>query len=74
MLKETNKNISIHVHVYNESLKDIKNMKKKRTNPWKIVGIIIAILLLIYWLLAATILGEDENVVPILDGTEQVIP
>ena len=42
-------------------------MKKKRTNPWKIVG-------LIYWLLAATILGEDENVVPILDGTEQVIP
>ncbi|MBB4026438.1 MULTISPECIES: hypothetical protein [Butyricimonas] len=49
-------------------------MKKKRTNPWKIVGIIIAILLLIYWLLAATILGEDENVVPILDGTEQVIP
>ena len=36
-------------------------MKKKRTNPWKIVGIIISILLLIYWLLAATILGEDET-------------
>ena len=45
-------------------------MKKKKTNPWTIVGII----LLIYWLLAATILEEDENVIPILDGTEQVIP
>ena len=50
------------------------NMKKKRTNPWTIVGIVIAIILLIYWLLAATILEEDENVIPILDGTEQVIP
>ena len=48
-------------------------MKKKKTNPWTIVGITIAIILLIYWLLAATIL-EDENVIPILNGTEQVIP
>ena len=43
-------------------------MKKKKTNPWTIVGITIAIILLIYWLLAATILEEDENVIPILDG------
>lgn len=43
-------------------------MKKKKTNPWTIVGIIIAIILLIYWLLAATVLEEDENVIPILDG------
>ena len=49
-------------------------MKKKKTNPWTIVGITIAIILVIYWLLAATILEEDENVIPILDGTEQVIP
>lgn len=52
----------------------LANMKKKRTNPWTIIGIAIAIILLIYWLLAATILEEDENVIPILDGTEQVIP
>lgn len=49
-------------------------MKKKKTNTWTIVGITIAILLLIYWLLAATVLNEDENVIPVLDGTEQVIP
>lgn len=49
-------------------------MKKKRTNPWTIIGIAIAIILLIYWLLTATTLEEDENVIPILDGTEQVIP
>ena len=52
----------------------LASMKKKITNPWTIVGITIAIILLIYWLLAATILEEDENVIPILDGTEQVIP
>ena len=44
-------------------------MKKKRTNPWTIIGIAIAIILLIYWLITATILEEDENVIPILDGT-----
>ena len=49
-------------------------MKKKKTNPWTIVGIIIAIILLIYWLFAATVLEEDENVIPILDGKEQAIP
>ena len=49
-------------------------MKKKKTNAWTIIGIIIAILLLVYWLLAATVLSEDENVIPVLDGTEQVIP
>ena len=48
-------------------------MKMKRTNPWTVVGIIIAILLLVYWLLAVTVLSEDENVIPVLDGTEQVI-
>ncbi len=47
-------------------------MKKKKTNPWTIVGITIAIILLIYWLLAATILEEDENVIPILDGNYRV--
>jgi len=49
-------------------------MKKRKNNVWTIVGIIIAIVLLIYWLLAATVPEEDENVVPVLDGTEQVIP
>ena len=49
-------------------------MKKKKTNPWTIVGVIIAIILLIYWLLAATVLEEDKNVIPILDETEQAIP
>ena len=44
----------------------LASMKKKKTNPWTIVGITIAIILLIYWLLAATILEEDENVIPIL--------
>jgi hypothetical protein len=52
----------------------LASMKKKRTNPWTIIGIAIAIILLIYWLITATILEEDENVIPILDGTEQVIP
>ena len=49
-------------------------MKRRKNNVWTIVGIIIAIVLLIYWLLAATVLEEDQNVGPILDGTEQVIP
>ena len=30
----------------------LASMKKKKTNPWTIVGITIAIILLIYWLLA----------------------
>ena len=47
----------------------LASMKKKKTNPWTIVGITIAIILLIYWLLAATILEEDENVIPILNET-----
>ncbi len=50
-------------------------MKKRRNNTWTIIGSIIAILLLIYWLLTVTVLSEDENVIPVLDGaTEQVIP
>ena len=49
-------------------------MKNKRTKPWTIVGAIIAIILLIYWLLTITIVEEDENVVPILNGTEEVPP
>ena len=49
-------------------------MKKKKTNPWTIVGITIAIILLIYWLLAETILEEDEKVITIINGKEQVIP
>lgn len=49
-------------------------MKRKRINPWKIVGIAIAIILLIYWLLTVTVLEEDVNVIPILDGSEQLNP
>lgn len=51
----------------------LASMKKKKTNPWTIVGITIAIILLIYWLLAATILEEDENVIPILNGTGRCV-
>lgn len=64
----------IYVYSYRNFLNTQENMKKKRTNPWTVVGIIIAILLLVYWLLAVTVLSEDENVIPVLDGTEQVIP
>lgn len=56
------------------SYKDFNEMKNKRTKPWTIVGAIIAIILLIYWLLTITIVEEDENVVPILNGTEEVTP
>ena len=49
-------------------------MKNKRTKPWTIVGAIIAIILLIYWPLTITIVEEDENVVPILYGTEKETP
>ena len=58
----------------NKTFITLASIKKKKTNPWTIVGIIIAIILLIYWLLAATVLEEDENVIPILDGKEQAIP
>lgn len=70
----TNKKILFYVYTYRNSLKAQENMKKKKKNAWTIIGIIIAIILLVYWLLAATILSEDENVLPVLDGTEQVIP
>ena len=46
-------------------------MKKKSYKIWQVIGVIIAIVLLIYWLLAVTVLEEDENVIPVLDGTEQ---
>lgn len=46
-------------------------MKKKNYKIWQVIGIIIAIVLLIYWLLAVTVLEEDENVIPVLNGTEQ---
>ena len=74
LLKEkgmSQKEFSLRTGIAESSISD---WKKKRTNPWTIIGIAIAIILLIYWLLTATILEEDENVIPILDGTEQVIP
>lgn len=49
-------------------------MKKKKTNVWTVIAVTIAILLLLYWLLAVTVLNEDANVIPVLDGTVQSVP
>ena len=73
ILEYTNKTY-LFTFILNKTFIILASMKKKRTNPWTIIGIAIAIILLIYWLITATILEEDENVIPILDGTEQVIP
>lgn len=65
---------SLRLQLQQCHIKILTKMKNKRTKPWTIVGVIIAIILLIYWLLTITIVEEDENVVPILNGTEEVTP
>lgn len=46
-------------------------MKKKSYKIWQAIGVIIAIVLLIYWLLAVIRLRGRRERHPVLDGTEQ---
>ncbi|CCY37990.1 putative uncharacterized protein [Tannerella sp. CAG:118] len=44
--------INIYLHV---------NMKTKKLEIWKIIAIAIAIILMMYWLFAGTLIEEDSN-------------
>ena len=37
------------------------NMKTKKLEIWKIIAIAIAIILMMYWLFAGTLIEEDSN-------------
>ena len=44
--------INIYLHV---------NMKTKKLEIWKIIAIAIAIILMMYWLFAGTLIEQDSN-------------
>lgn len=45
-------------------------MKKKTQKIWTIIAAVLFSILLLWWLLAATILNEDENLETPIEQTE----
>ena len=47
-------------------------MKEKKSNKWLVLGVIIAAVLLLWWLFAGSVLNEDEAPLDIPMAIEQV--
>ncbi len=47
-------------------------MKEKKSNKWLVLGVIIAAVLLLWWLFAGSVLNEDEATLDMPMAIEQV--